>query len=401
MTIESFLKRLSQASTPEARSWIVTGSLLDTLSSELQSIVWAAAIPHWFDAEILAALRPDLADRATEFYTELQSLSFVETFDDRGHNIHDLTRKVLLDQLWQRDQSEFKSLSCKASKYFAAQPKMPAMLIEEVYHNIAYDTKSGAESLYFIASILRKEYCCPELELLIKVVREQINASRAGIEIEDAVIFAELSLKVSKEQINIDKETIEIENKDAFAPGKLGIPAPAIWYPRENQMQQINRNAAISSGSASSIATHNVSTTSINPESSAVQSYLNILQAIITRMGTNSHNCRICSIASILSILLIDKGSVNFTCISLIPVLFFGFLDAYYHGQERAFRETYNDFVKRMHSGEATTRDLFNVHPRRGFDVVQYTFRSISSFPIYPFYLGLLGMILLTYSLIR
>jgi hypothetical protein len=54
-----------------------------------------------------------------------------------------------------------------------------------------------------------------------------------------------------------------------------------------------------------------------------------------------------------------------------------------------------------MHSGDATTADLFNLKPRNGFDVAAYTFGSMTSFVIYPFYLGLLGMICLAYWFVR
>jgi hypothetical protein len=141
----------------------------------------------------------------------------------------------------------------------------------------------------------------------------------------------------------------------------------------------------------------------VNPESAAVQSYLNILQGVISRMATNSGNCKTwcITLASAILVLIADKGKVNFIWIALIPVLLFAFLDAYYLGQERAFRETYNDFIKNMHSGEATTADLFNLKPRKGFDVAAYTFGAMTSFAIYPFYLGLLGMIFLAYWFIH
>jgi hypothetical protein len=120
-------------------------------------------------------------------------------------------------------------------------------------------------------------------------------------------------------------------------------------------------------------------------------------------MATNSGNCKTwcITLASALLVLIADKGKVNFIWIALIPVLLFAFLDAYYLGQERAFRETYNDFIKNMHSGDATTADLFNLKPRKGFDVAAYTFGSMTSFAIYPFYLGLLGMICLAYWFVR
>ncbi|MFQ4136705.1 hypothetical protein PGN35_010325 [Nodosilinea sp. PGN35] len=134
---------------------------------------------------------------------------------------------------------------------------------------------------------------------------------------------------------------------------------------------------------------------SLAPESSAVQSYLSILQDIISRMAGNSANCKTWCITLVSGILVViaDKTSSEYAWIALIPVILFFFLDAYYLGQERAFRATYNDFVRRMHTGSATSADLFLVAPLKGFNVVSCTLQATLSFAIYPFYLTLVGMI--------
>lgn len=82
----------------------------------------------------------------------------------------------------------------------------------------------------------------------------------------------------------------------------------------------------------------------LDPESTAVQSYLSTLQAIVSRMATNSVNCKTwcITLTSALLVVLADKGKVNFVWVALIPVLLFCFLDAYYLAQERAFRESYS-----------------------------------------------------------
>jgi hypothetical protein len=148
----------------------------------------------------------------------------------------------------------------------------------------------------------------------------------------------------------------------------------------------------------------------IHPDSPAVQSHLNILQGVITRMATNSANCKTwcITLVSALIVLIADKGKTNLTPIALIPVLLFCFLDAYYLGQERAFREAYNEFVQRLHAPiptpndpkaiiPATTTDLFRIAPKRGFNVVTYTVDALKSFAIYPFYLSLLAMLAIVY----
>jgi hypothetical protein len=94
---QDLLAKLTAAKSDSERAWIVTQNLLDALPAKLSQIVWAAAIPHWFDEDVLAALRPELAAQASELYPQMQSLSFVEVFAERGYNIHELTRKLMLD----------------------------------------------------------------------------------------------------------------------------------------------------------------------------------------------------------------------------------------------------------------------------------------------------------------
>ncbi|MCP4425403.1 MAG: hypothetical protein GY803_12990, partial [Chloroflexi bacterium] len=75
-------------------------------------------VPHWFDAEILAALRPELAEKAGELYAALQNLPFVEPFEGRGHNIHELTREAMLKHFWQDNRAEYVLLSQRAAGIF-------------------------------------------------------------------------------------------------------------------------------------------------------------------------------------------------------------------------------------------------------------------------------------------
>ncbi len=140
-----------------------------------------------------------------------------------------------------------------------------------------------------------------------------------------------------------------------------------------------------------------------DPESGAVQNYLNILQGIISRMANNSGNCKTwcITLVSALLVVIVDKGKINYVWIALIPIVLFGFLDAYYLGLERAFCETYNDFVKRMHAGNAPITDVYKVIPPRGFSAPKYTFGALLSFAVYPFYITLIGMTVLAYILIN
>ncbi|WP_292713515.1 hypothetical protein [Nostoc sp. JL34] len=129
----------------------------------------------------------------------------------------------------------------------------------------------------------------------------------------------------------------------------------------------------------------------VTPDSNAVQSYLNILQGIIMRMATNSANCKTWCVSLVSAILVViaDKNKPNYALIALIPIVLFFLLDCYYLGQERNFREIYNNFVKELHSGEVATDKLFVLKPPKGMNVVNLLFSSSLSFSVYPFYLTL------------
>lgn len=103
----------------------------------------------------------------------------------------------------------------------------------------------------------------------------------------------------------------------------------------------------------------------ITVESPAVQSHLTIQQGVINRMVANSTGCKTWCIAlvSAIAVIIADKGKPEFVWISVVPIGLFLFLDAYYLGLEKRYRDGYNEFIKKLHAGSATVEDLFIVTP--------------------------------------
>lgn len=130
----------------------------------------------------------------------------------------------------------------------------------------------------------------------------------------------------------------------------------------------------------------------LTSESNSVQTYLNTLQNIITRMASNSASCKTWCISLVSAILVVvaDKNKPNYVGISLIPIILFFLLDAYYLAQERSFRDVYNKFIENMHAGEAEIKDLFVLKPILSSDIVKSLRKASFSFSVYPFYLTLL-----------
>ena len=136
VSIEEILKRVQQAETETERQWILLELQMSQMPDDLVSMLWAAAILHFFDANILAALRPELAEQADKLYEKLKTLTFVEEFPKQGYNIHELTRNVLLNQLWQQDKDEFLRLSQRAADYFFSEKMSSEEDVEFCYHEI-------------------------------------------------------------------------------------------------------------------------------------------------------------------------------------------------------------------------------------------------------------------------
>lgn len=135
----------------------------------------------------------------------------------------------------------------------------------------------------------------------------------------------------------------------------------------------------------------------VDLDSSAVQSYLEILQGIIGRMATNSAACKSWCIALVSAIVVVvaEQANSKYVWVSVVPICLFYLLDSYYLGLERAFRATYNGFIRKLHSREATVDDIFIIAgPSSTGDALKATFRATVSLSTWPFYSLLAAMLL-------
>lgn len=133
----------------------------------------------------------------------------------------------------------------------------------------------------------------------------------------------------------------------------------------------------------------------INEASPAVQSHLSIEQSVIQRMATNSTSCKAWCITLVSAILVViaDKGKPNLAFLTFIPIALFCALDAYYLGLEKMFRRSYKQFLTKLHAKQIMPDDLFVIVPTG--DQVRTMLESIVSFSIFPFYTGLLFMVIM------
>lgn len=140
--------------------------------------------------------------------------------------------------------------------------------------------------------------------------------------------------------------------------------------------------------------------TTLTEHSPSVQAHLVIIQSVIQRMATNSSSCKTWCITIVSAILVIvaDKGKPNYAFIALLPTILFLTLDAYYLAIEKSFRATYNEFVRKVHSGTATALDLYSVAPTGNLSKHQIS--ALRSFSVWGFYVSLLILIELARSIV-
>ena len=133
-------------------------------------------------------------------------------------------------------------------------------------------------------------------------------------------------------------------------------------------------------------------------ESPAIIKHIEIYQNIITRMANNSSSCKTWSITltSALIILSIDNSKISIW-ISLLPVLIFYFLDSFYLGLERQFRDSYNDFLKKLNEDTIQEKDIFKIiiKPRNFWSHLWLSISNMFAFATLMFYLPVIIIIII------
>jgi hypothetical protein len=139
------------------------------------------------------------------------------------------------------------------------------------------------------------------------------------------------------------------------------------------------------------------SNSGLTEASPSVQAHLQIIQAVIVRMANNSSACKAWCITLVSAILVVvaEKDSNTLVFIALVPTVFFLALDAYYLALEHGFRESYNNFINKMHRQELHTEDLFVV--TAAGKTWRHELKAIKSFSVWGFY----GPLMLVVEIVR
>ena len=119
-----------------------------------------------------------------------------------------------------------------------------------------------------------------------------------------------------------------------------------------------------------------------------------MMQDVITRMAESSRACKTWAVTLVAAILVVvtkfevgaesDSFGPLETWIAVVPTTVFWMLDSYYLALERAFRQSYDEFVRRLHDKELGSDELFRIGtPGAQWQHGLPSLFSISTFPFY------------------
>jgi hypothetical protein len=114
---------------------------------KLRVALQVAAVPHWFDEEILALLLDiPLVLEAQSLAAQLRRLSVVEPFPARGPgaaNVRENARLALRRRMKSESPDWFAALSTRAQVYF--EGKAPHLRIEALYHRFTTQPEAAEQ----------------------------------------------------------------------------------------------------------------------------------------------------------------------------------------------------------------------------------------------------------------
>lgn len=127
-----------------------------------------------------------------------------------------------------------------------------------------------------------------------------------------------------------------------------------------------------------------------NFEKSDVQHFISYLEGIINRMASNSANCKNWLLAIIAGCMAMQpsiQSAIDKIWLAYPLVILFCFLDSYYLGCEKYFRNMMTDFVKKVRNNDNQYREkLYKFENRTIIDDIKSVVAGFFSIATWPFY---------------
>lgn len=127
----------------------------------------------------------------------------------------------------------------------------------------------------------------------------------------------------------------------------------------------------------------------LNPDHPAVMAHISMLQGIINRLAGNSASCKTWCIALVSAMMSLASATKvpSLAVVGIVSVFIFGYLDASYLAQERAFRNLMKSFIQKLRAGKYTHADVFETECKiEGGE----RWRAFWSWPVAPMYVTLI-----------
>ena len=234
---------------PQALTLATLNIVLEARGPQLRPLIEAAAIPHWFDRDILTALLPEHAI-SEETFTALTALPMIEPFQGKGWNVHESTRLALRHWLAAEHPERLRQLSAHAADHFHPQPDAE---VETLYHRLLADPEHAARQVGDACYTFQKHGRQTELDRLGLVLAElltlpQLPAAAEAraclhvVEIRDAYLTTEERQGLAQRALSLF-QTQAVADGEAHAWCALGDAALALGQLREAEQayQQTKR----------------------------------------------------------------------------------------------------------------------------------------------------------------
>lgn len=109
----------------------------------------------------------------------------------------------------------------------------------------------------------------------------------------------------------------------------------------------------------------------LGTNSTAVATHVNVYQNIISRMAEDSRNLKAWCVTLVSAVAITSLSVDGKSWIVYLLISTFCLLDSYYLAQERAFRDSYNEFIDNLHRNVLSSSDIY-VIKRQNINFLYY-----------------------------
>jgi tetratricopeptide (TPR) repeat protein len=181
MKFHDIIDRLDAArNDPEALTLATLELVLEPASPKMRAAFEVAAIPHWFNADILAHMMQVGREEVNSVLEELCRLPMVESFSARnGWNVHEATRLAFRARLARQEPDSFRELSIRAANFF--QGEKLELVVERLFHKLVAEPNLAGEELYAVWICWTRTRKDQSLQALGIMLRELLKLPELGL----------------------------------------------------------------------------------------------------------------------------------------------------------------------------------------------------------------------------